>query len=106
MIGLSVSGCIAQMVNGDVDPLTVEKIIGSIRAADPETINMIVKDYREGPWIRHPDEAETLFRKMLAEGRIEQPRLASPPRHPMMQPRGNIWVENENDIVWGKHPWD
>lgn len=99
MIGLSISFCISEMVSGVVNPSTVEKIIGGTAAA-PEHIDELVAEYRRSywSWNGNPDEAERLFRELLAAGRIEQPRLVDG-RFPMIY--NGHWVESEDQIEWG-----
>ena len=81
LIGLSVSSCIRQMVDGEVDPNQVAYIIGGINPlcghdTIEEGLNSISESYNRTYWRKGPDY-ETLFREMFAEGRILCPRMAS-----------------------------
>ena len=97
MVGLSVSFCIRDMVSGKVDPAVVEKIVAGTKASTPEEVEALIKGYRQTYWDECPDGAEQVFRQMLAEGKIVQPRVDGKPA-PMIA--GGHWVENESQIVY------
>jgi hypothetical protein len=97
-IGLSVSFCIRDMIEGRVNPEEVSKIIGST-CARPEDIDSLIATYRRLYWSSNPDAAEALFRKMYTEGRIEQPRLTGDRLH-YMGKNDSRWVNNEDEIRW------
>ncbi len=99
MIGLSASMCIRDMVKGLVDPATVEKIIArtAVRPDEPDRVDSVVRTYRELYWYDDAEVGEKLFREMLADGKIEQPRLVTG-RAPMIT--DGHWVEREDQITW------
>ncbi len=97
MIGLSISLCIMDVIEGRVDPDKIEKIIGRT-ATKPHMIEGLIGIYRTDYWRRNPDAAEQLFRKLYAEGKIEQPGLTTG-RVPFVRNTG-YWVEREDQIEW------
>ncbi|HLD70618.1 MAG TPA: hypothetical protein VI937_01935 [Negativicutes bacterium] len=99
MIGLSVSFCILDIVNGVVPIENVEKIIGGISAQNQEDVRQLISDYCQVYWRECPKEAEQVFRQLFAEGKIEQPRLIDDRHFPNIGNRKR-WVESEAEIVW------
>jgi hypothetical protein len=70
--GLSISFCIKDIAAGVVSEDMVEKIIGGTSVKSPEDWEKVIASYRKNYWYKFPDEAEQLFRRMLAAGKIEQ----------------------------------
>lgn len=98
MIGLSVTRCIQDMIEGRVEKYTVKKIIGGT-SITPDVVDDVMRRYREIWWKADPDQAEQIFRSMFAAGTIEQPALENPNRYPIYN-RGQHWVTNEIYVVW------
>ncbi len=99
MIGLSVSFCIRDIVSGTVPLAKVQKIIGGTSILIEQGIDEFVKYYCQVYWHEYAEEAERVFRQILAEGKIEQPRLLDKNHFPNIS-NGKLWVENEQEIVW------
>ncbi len=99
MIGLSVSFCIRDIVNGTVPLANVEKIIGSIAVRTELEVADLIKSYCQVYWRECSQEAEKVFRQLLAEGKIEQPRLDNSDHFPMLHNHIH-WVESEDQIIW------
>lgn len=99
MIGLSVSFCIRDIVDGTIPLNSVEKIIGGIVARTDREIDKLIEQYCNSYWSKYPEKAENVFRQLLAEGKIKQPRLVNDRHFPNI---GNhkIWVETEEEIIW------
>ncbi|KND50803.1 MAG: hypothetical protein AB202_00140 [Parcubacteria bacterium C7867-007] len=97
MIGLSVSNCIADMVEGKKNPAIVVKIVSRTACRIPEDWDKVIQQYKGWPWHEFPEQAEALCREFIAAGKIEQPRLESIPRLPMYKP-GKFWVRYERSI--------
>lgn len=79
IIGLSVSFCILDIANGKVKAEEVTKIIGSTACLNNLDWGQVISKYALGEW-KHADVqlcAKTLW-QMLADGKIEQPRLTDP----------------------------
>ena len=131
-IGLSLSRCVGDIVEGKINIEDVEKIItGACWTNDAEWEDTI-QLYKQNDWCwsyigqdgrkmaANPDEAEKIARQLLAEGKIEQPRLKDPSRYPLRQRRfysaeiqatlGEdayvTWVDSEEDIQWSNNPDD
>ena len=101
MIGLSLSFCIKDMANGVVSPDEVEKIICGTIARPGEELDEVISMYRSTYWKGNPDIAEQLVRKLLAEGKIEQPRLTT---GQLPKINNGHWVESEDQIEWIRKP--
>jgi len=99
MIGLSVSFCIKDIVEGRMRIEDVQKIIGGITARTPECIEEVISQYKKSYWLEYPDKAEAIFRRLLAERKIEQPRLVNDQHFPMLTNHVR-WVESEDQIIW------
>ncbi|MCX6764356.1 MAG: hypothetical protein NTU58_01475 [Candidatus Nealsonbacteria bacterium] len=96
-IGLSVSRCVADICMGNVKIEDVSKIIGGTACKDEEDWNGAIDLYKRSIWSEFPEKAEEAIRKMIAEKRIEQPRLERKP-HPNI--KYGIWVTDEKEILW------
>jgi len=103
MIGLSASLCVKDILEGKVNPDQVEKIISGISASDERSIDEIVLTYRRGYWKEDPNRAEKIFRTLLAQGKIVQPRLVND-RHVPLIANGQCWVTSEDQIKWSDEP--
>ncbi|MEK7510895.1 MAG: hypothetical protein AAB582_01505 [Patescibacteria group bacterium] len=98
IIGLSLSTCIWDVFENNIDPDSIEKIIARTACRTPEEWERVILDYRRRDWWEFPEKAEELARKLLAEGKIEQPRLDPiNPRMPIMG-RKRIWVKSGRRI--------
>ncbi len=99
MIGLSISFCIRDIVNGVVPLTNVEKIIGGTAVSGEAEVDDLIRRYCQAYWRKCPKKAEQVFRQLLAEGKIEQPRLVNRNHFPMLH---NLvhWVEREDQIIW------
>jgi len=98
MIGLSVARCVLDIARGRVQLDQVKKIIGGILAPDAETMEYVIREYCKSDWRKVAGEAEAIFRKLLAENKIEQPRLINPDHYP--ERSAGHWVKTEAEIVW------
>ena len=99
MIGLSISFCVQDIAEGKVALETVDKIVAGTSASTDEGMDDLIRSYCESYWCRYPQEAERIIRQLLAEGKIEQPRLVNSSHFPMLE-RGVRWVESEDQIIW------
>ena len=75
MIGLSLSLCVIDILEGRVSERDIEKIIASTKAESPEGWEDVIGIYKESYWSYSdkfsPDDAEALTRSLLAAGKIE-----------------------------------
>ncbi|MFA5075878.1 MAG: hypothetical protein WC480_00445 [Patescibacteria group bacterium] len=101
MIGLSLSWCIQDIIEGKVALDALDKIIAGTRCPNPVDWDRVIQRYRDQCWGANPDLAEKIVRRLLAEGRIEQPRLENDRHHPSVLQKNCVrWVEAEGDIEW------
>lgn len=98
MIGLSVSRCVLDIVQGTIDPADVTKIVSGTMAETPQDWDRVIRKYRDGLWYEFRDEATLVIRQLIADGKIEQPRLTENKR-PLVTDE-NYWVESEDEIIW------
>lgn len=101
MIGLSLSFCIKEMVDGKVDPNKVTKIISNTCCRTEQDWQIAFERYRKVLWSKNPDACEALARQWIAEGKVEQPRLALPigeTKHSHCS--DPAWVNDESEIKW------
>jgi len=82
VIGLSVSCCIADILQGRIDEADVEFIVGGTKCERPEHWDDVIEAYREQYWHKDPARGEVILRRLVEEERIIQPRVAGrkPPR--------------------------
>ena len=95
-IGLSVSKCISEMALGNVDPGSVEKIIGRTHMVSMEDVHFVTGMYKHDYWAGVEQLAEALFWKFWREGKIYQPRIHE---HWLPSNENGIWVNSEDEIV-------
>ncbi len=98
MIGISVSFCVRDIVTREVAIDQVEKIVGGTSCSDSVAWNRCIETYRKSYWRDSPDECEAVLRKLLAEGKIFQPRLENG-KYPLIL-NGAHWVDTESEIMW------
>ncbi len=79
MVGLSVSMCVAAILRGEVKEEEVEFVIGGTAAATPEHWEGVIGQYRATYWRENPDKGEEILRRLLAAGKVDQPRLRGGP---------------------------
>lgn len=96
VIGLSVSFCVRDIATGKVAYDDVAKIIAGTRVPEGEWEEVIGR-YNQVYWRKLP-EAEAIFRRLLAEGKVTQPRLETGMAPYIGQ---GHWVASEDQIIWG-----
>lgn len=103
MIGLSVSLCVSDIAKGKVAFADVEKIVGGTNIQTDEKWELLIEEYLSSYWYENPDECERIFRQLLTEGKIKQPR-AEDGRFPILVGKDGPfnWVKNESEIKWSK----
>jgi hypothetical protein len=112
LIGLSLSFCVRDIVEGKVAYEQVTKLITGTCAPDDKEWELLMKDYlawywwgTEGAKIRPADErkakaAIAIANRLRSEGKIEQPRHSTG-----MCPQwfhDGRWVRDESEIQWVK----
>lgn len=97
MIGLSLSFCVSDCLQGNVNPNDVTKVYASTRAKSTEVWEDIICSYRTTYWSNDPDKGEAICRNWLARGIIYQPLLTDN-KNPSVS--SGCWVDNETQIHW------
>jgi hypothetical protein len=78
-VGLSVSFCIRDIVEGDVAEDDVKFIVAGTRIRNTEEYESVVESYSEYYWKEHVEEARAVFKRLWDAGKIIQPRLLDLP---------------------------
>ena len=91
MIGLSLSLCVAEILNGRVRLEGVTLIRANILARDEDDWAYVIDRYCSSYWRRDPARAREIVRVLRETNRIEQPRLTGDPfaRHSIHE---GIWI--------------
>ena len=105
LIGLSLSGCVRDILEGSVKIDDVAKIISATAFFTDDDWQEGLDTYCKTYWKKF-----TLVRiiEVMADvrDRIEQPRLQNDNHFPHLMRTGRRWVERESDIVWDDDPDD
>ena len=79
----------------------MKKIIAGTRCADEADWTKVITDYRTESWIEFPDKAEEVLRQLIADDKVEQPRLENDNHSPKVSvSKKTYWVDSEDDIIW------
>lgn len=101
-IGLSISMCIRDIVEGRVKERNVLKIISRVSAHTPEDWERIIHDYKRDEWSRYAIEADKILRRLLKKKKIEQPRNTHGKEPVLIE--DIRWVNDEKLIRWQPRP--
>lgn len=93
MIGLSLSLCVQDILNNDIDINDIEKIIAATKITDERSMEEVLDYYMERYWNNNP-KAIGIVHQLWKK--VEQPRVSGS----KMPVRSAIWVENESEITW------
>lgn len=102
MIGLSFARCIPDIAEGKVSMRDVEVIIADTNAPTSVEMEACITFYRDVCW-PDADKCEEIFRQLLAQGKIEQPRVTGKggPRMATTTEDVVYWVNSRSEIDWG-----
>lgn len=94
MVGLSLSLCISDIIEGRVKEEDVSCIITGTRARTLEDWASIARSYNWIYWRNSPDQATAIMYRLISIGKVWQPRLAgwAPPFI-----GDGIWIEEGED---------
>ena len=98
MIGLSISGCVLDICKGKMKMEDVEKIVAGTCCPNEEIWDRVIDIYKDSSWLGHERKAETILRRLIADGKIEQPRLIDDDHYPSTG--SGRWVKSEAEINW------
>ena len=93
MIGHSLSHCVEDILNGNMAEEDVTKIVARTAMETGKQIDGVLADYRWDYWSKDPDEGEAIARRLLAAGKVEQPRLLGSHRRGLS--RNPLWTPDE-----------
>lgn len=95
VIGLSLSFCVADIARGKVDLEQVVKIVANTAAATPAEWGKLITSYKKTYWQDFPEKCGLIVKKLLNEGKIEQPRLEGKGIHNIAK---GHWMRNGTQI--------
>ena len=75
LIGLSLSQCIKDIIEGKVKEESVVKIITRTCARNEEEWGMLIYIYQKKYWSNNADQAREICLRLRNAGKIEQPRI-------------------------------
>lgn len=78
-IGLSLSFCIADIINGNVDENDVSFIIAATCATNEEEIQQLITEYSEIYWSKDSERAIKIAQRFFSQKKIFQPRVQKEP---------------------------
>jgi len=101
MIGLSLSACVCDIINGRVRLEDVEKIISGTRAPNKDAWYRVVERYKRTAWYDDPAAAEAIANSLYEKGLIVQPRVNGQPP-PLLATDDGLrhWVKSEEEIKY------
>jgi hypothetical protein len=79
LIGTSLSYCVKAIAEGTVKYEDVAKLTTSTMCATPEHFQEVIESYKRVYWRRYPTLAETIAKRLIEDGIIDQPRLRNEP---------------------------
>lgn len=96
MIGLSVSLCVRDIVEGRVNREDVHIILAGTNTnhGEPDSLDKVIASYRENYWYANPDACEQLCRDLYSEEIIVEPR--------------SLWADllreqPANEVIWERY---
>lgn len=99
MIGLSLSNCVKDVLDGKVALSDIELIVAGTCAGNPELFQEVLAGYTESYWVKAPEEGVRIALELYHAGKVCQPRLANANHFPV-RPNRVHWVQSVDQIVW------
>lgn len=81
LVGRSLSFCVQDLVKGRVDYADVLRVETNTRCATPEEWARVLVSYSKVYWALDPALGIAYATRLMAEGRITQPRMEGKPVH-------------------------
>ena len=72
-VGLSLSFCIRDIMEGKIKEEEVKEILSGTNAGTSEQLEDVLGLYKKIYWTGYPEEAAALARRLFAAGKIKQP---------------------------------
>jgi hypothetical protein len=104
MIGLSLSLCIQDVIEGRVKYEQVERLVTGTKALTPAHFAGVLDSYAGSYWRKNPALAINLAWRLWAEGKIEQPRLSGDAPHAIYNSVGH-WATDEAALAAHPKGW-
>ena len=101
LIGLSLSGCILDILLGRVSLTNVKVIVANTKFTNEQEFEQVISQYQRYMWSKDPQLAATIARFLYDNNRIMQPRLYGfgPHNH-----QGKRWIEEDQHYTIGVVP--
>jgi len=99
MIGRSLSFCIRDIANNEVDESDVEMIVSSTRIENNNDLEEVLTSYCDSYWYEKPDKCKEIAKRLYYSGKIFQPRLFDNALSQDMRDM-IIWVNNIDECTY------
>lgn len=99
MIGMSLSLCVQDVLNGKVALSDIEQIVAGTSAPDLDVFKTVLDGYAESYWSKAPEQGVRIALELYHAGKVCQPRLANANHFPVLQNKVH-WVNSVDEIVW------
>lgn len=96
-IGLSLSFCVADICRGTIQEADVVRIIANTNAPDEESMLAVVRQYQQSYWSEFPEQAAEVVERLLAAGKIDQPRTRGQQTHTV---DSGHWMDEDHMYCW------
>lgn len=98
MVGLSLAICVADIMRFCVPLDRISKIVAGTKAITEADWQEIMRWNRAHYWQDNPEEGERIARELIAQGKVEQPRLHYFSRYPSI--KDGCWRKDGDPIPW------
>jgi hypothetical protein len=92
-VGLSLSFCVRDIIEGNVSINDVAFIYSATKAETGEQWESVIDSYKRSYWYENPDEAERIARHFINENLVIQPRLEGKILNYAGRKTGGCWIE-------------
>lgn len=101
MVGLSLSLCIKDIIEGRVNEIECSLIIADTKADNAVDMHNLLTRYQETYWKANPEEARLIARRLLKAGKLIQPRTLG--RHEEHNIAYGHWVVTNGNYLLDRH---
>ena len=102
-IGISLSFCVRDIIEGKVQIEDVKEIVAGCRCEDNRDFYSLLERYAENYWYDNPGFGKNVAIQLWEDNKIIMPRLINNDHYPMLCDRnGNLrhWVDSIDEIIW------
>ena len=104
MIGLSLSFCIQDIINGVVRFEDVDRLVCGTKFKDAHALESVIDSYTIGYSYENPELGRSLARLFYCQGKIEQPRLNGEAPYAVYASVGH-WVADDEALALHPKAW-